>query len=83
MPAGVTAISKEVYGLHMLIFAICCVIAVVVFGAMIYSLVRHRRSAGAEAANFSHSTKAEIILTIIPIVILVGMAVPATETLVR
>jgi len=83
MPAGVTAISKEVYGLHMLIFAICCVIAVVVFGAMIYSLVRHRRSAGAEAANFSHSTKAEIIWTIIPIVILVGMAVPATETLVR
>ncbi|MGB5587611.1 MAG: cytochrome c oxidase subunit II [Gammaproteobacteria bacterium] len=83
MPAGVTAISKEVYGLHMLIFAICCVIAVVVFGAMIYSLVRHRHSAGAEAANFSHSTKAEIIWTIIPIVILVGMAVPATETLVR
>jgi len=83
MPAGVTAISKEVYGLHMLIFGICCVIALVVFGAMFYSLIKHRRSLGVKPANFSHSTKAEIIWTIIPILILVGMAVPAADTLVR
>lgn len=83
MPVGVTAISQEVYGLHMLIFGICCVIAVIVFGAMIISLIRHRRSLGVTPATFSHSTKAEIIWTIIPILILVGMAVPAADTLVR
>lgn len=83
MPVGVTAISEEVYGLHMLIFGICCVIAVIVFGAMIYSLLRHRRSLGVTPAKFSHSTKAEIIWTVIPILILVGMAVPAADTLVR
>jgi len=83
MPRGVTAISEEVYGLHMLIFTVCCIIAVVVFGAMIYSLVRHRKSLGVEPGKFSHSTKAEIIWTIIPILILVGMAVPAADTLIR
>jgi len=83
MPRGVTAISEEVYGLHMLIFTVCCIIAVVVFGAMIYSLLRHRKSLGAQPAKFSHSTKAEIIWTIIPILILVGMAVPAADTLIR
>jgi len=83
MPVGVTAISQEVYGLHMLIFGICCVIAVIVFGAMIYSLIKHRRSLGVKPASFSHSTKAEIIWTVIPILILVGMAVPAADTLVR
>jgi len=83
MPVGVTAISQEVYGLHMLIFGICCVIAVIVFGAMIISLIRHRRSLGVTPATFSHSTKAEIIWTIIPILILIGMAVPAADTLVR
>ncbi|MGB5621064.1 MAG: cytochrome c oxidase subunit II [Gammaproteobacteria bacterium] len=83
MPVGVTAISQEVYGLHMLIFGVCCVIAVIVFGAMIYSLLRHRRSLGVTPAKFSHSTKAEIIWTVIPILILVGMAVPAADTLVR
>jgi len=83
MPRGVTAISKEVYGLHMLIFIVCCVIAIVVFGAMIYSLLKHRKSLGVQPAKFSHSTKAEIVWTIIPIVILVGMAVPAADTLIR
>jgi len=83
MPRGVTAISEEVYGLHMLIFGICCVIAVVVFGAMIYSIMRHRKSLGVQPAKFSHSTKAEIIWTTIPILILIGMAVPAADTLIR
>jgi len=83
MPRGVTAISQEVYGLHMLIFGICCIIAVVVFGAMIYSIMRHRKSLGVQPAKFSHSTKAEIIWTTIPILILIGMAVPAADTLIR
>jgi cytochrome c oxidase subunit 2 len=83
MPRGVTEISEEIYGLHMLIFGICVVIAVVVFGAMIYSIFAHRKSLGVTPATFSHSTKAEIIWTVIPILILVGMAVPAAETMVR
>jgi cytochrome c oxidase subunit 2 len=58
-------------------------IAVAVFGMMIYSLVKFRHSQGAVAANFDHSTKAEIVWTIIPIAILVGMAIPAAETLIK
>ncbi len=83
MPRGATAISNEVYDLHMLILGICCLIAIVVFGVMIVSIFLHRKSRGAEPAQFHHSTKAEIIWTVIPILILVGMAVPAAETLVR
>lgn len=83
MPVGVTELSREIYGLHMLILWVCVLIAIAVFGAMIYSMVKFRRSQGAVAANFDHSTRAEIIWTIIPIAILVGMAVPAAETLVK
>ena len=54
-----------------------------VFGVMIYSIVKFRRSQGAVAANFDHSTRAEIVWTVIPIAILVAMAVPAAATLVR
>jgi cytochrome c oxidase subunit 2 len=59
------------------------VIALAVFSAMIYSIVRFRRSQGAVAANFDHSTRAEIVWTIIPVAILIGMAIPAAATLVR
>ncbi|MEL6868487.1 MAG: cytochrome c oxidase subunit II [Pseudomonadota bacterium] len=83
MREGVTAISREIYGLHMLIFYVCCVIAVFVFGWMIVALVLHRKSRGVEPAQFSHSTKAEIIWTLIPVVILVAMAVPAAKTMVK
>ncbi len=79
---GVTDISQTVYELHMLILWVCVVIAIVVFGVMIVSIILHRRSRGAEAADFSHSTKAELIWTIIPVIILVWMAVPAAKTLV-
>ena len=78
---GVTEISRGVYDLHMIIFYICCVIGVVVFGAMIISMLMHRKSVGAEPATFHENTKLEILWTVIPIVILVGMAVPATSTL--
>ena len=83
MPYGVTPISKEVYDLHMLILWICVWIGVVVFGFMIYSIVMHRKSVGAKAANFHHSMSAEIIWTVIPVLILVVMAVPATQTLIK
>ena len=83
MPVGVTELSREIHGLHMLIFWLCVLIALVVFGMMIYSIVKFRHSQGAVAANFDHSTKAEIIWTIIPIAILIGMAVPAAETLIK
>lgn len=79
---GVTEISGKVYGLHMLIFYICCAIAVVVFGVMFYSIIRHRKSRGVKAAHFHESTKVEILWTIIPIIILVLMAIPATKTLI-
>ncbi|NOI79361.1 cytochrome c oxidase subunit II [Vibrio tubiashii] len=82
MTQGVTNISEQVYDLHMLIFYICCAIAVVVFGAMFYSMYHHRKSKGAVAAHFHESTKVEVIWTVIPIIILVLMAIPATKTLV-
>ncbi|MGR5546630.1 cytochrome c oxidase subunit II [Vibrio sp. PNB22_2_2] len=82
MTKGVTAISEQVFELHMLIFYICCAIALVVFGVMFYSIIRHRKSKGAVAANFHESTKVEIIWTVIPVIILIAMAIPATKTLV-
>lgn len=83
MPRGVTELSRDIHGLHMLILWVCVLIAVVVFGAMIYSIWKFRHSQGAVPANFDHSTRAEIIWTIIPIAILVGMAIPAAATLVK
>ncbi|MCY9804205.1 cytochrome c oxidase subunit II [Vibrio scophthalmi] len=82
MTQGVTQISGQVYDLHMLIFYICCAIALIVFGAMFYSIFKHRKSKGAVAAHFHESTKVEIIWTVIPIIILIAMAIPATKTLV-
>ncbi len=82
MPKGVTSVTNEVYSLHMLIFYICCVIAVVVFGAMIYSIIKHRKSKGAVAAQFHHSTSLEILWTAIPVLILFYMAYAATGPLI-
>jgi len=84
MTTGITPVSREAHNLHMLIFWICVVIAVIVFGAMIYSIVKFRKSTGAVPdTTMLHSTKAEIIWTAIPIVILVVMAIPAADQLVR
>ena len=80
---GVTAVSREVYDLHMLVLYICTAIGVVVFGAMFWSMIFHRKSKGAKAADFHESTKVEILWTAIPIVILIAMAVPATSTLIN
>ena len=83
LPVGVTPISQQAHYLHMLTLWVCVAIAVVVFGAMIYSMVKYRKSQGAVAdTSIVHSTKAEIIWTIIPVLILIGLAVPATKGLV-
>lgn len=81
MTPGVTDISHQVYGLHMLILEICVAIGVVVFGAMGYALWRHRKSAGASAARFHGNRALEGLWTLVPFLILVGMAVPATRVL--
>ena len=82
LPVGVTAVSEEVFGLHMAIFYICCAIGVVVFGLMFYSMIKHRKSQGAVPATFHENVKVEILWTIIPFLILVIMAIPASKTLI-
>ncbi|MEW5249430.1 cytochrome c oxidase subunit II [Microbulbifer discodermiae] len=81
MTQGVTGIARTIYDLHMLIFWICVAIGVVVFGVMFYSMWRHRKSKGYKAAQFHESTAVELVWTIVPFVILVLMAIPATKTL--
>jgi cytochrome c oxidase subunit 2 len=83
MTPGVTETSAEVYRLHNLIFGICVVIGVLVFGAMGIAMVKFRKSKGAVAAQFSHNTVAEVIWTVVPILLLVAMAWPATRTMFR
>ena len=82
MPRGVTPISETAYDVHMLMLYVCIVIGVLVFGVMIYSIIYHRKAAGHEAAQFHHSTFAEIVWTVIPFVILIVFAVPATKGLI-
>ncbi len=79
---GVTSISTTAYDLHMLILWVCVAIGVVVFGAMFYSIIMHRKSKGAKPAQFHESTTVEIIWTVVPFLILVSMAIPATKALV-
>ncbi|SBS36328.1 Cytochrome c oxidase subunit 2 precursor [Marinomonas aquimarina] len=81
MEAGVTAVSRSIYALHMQIFWICVAIAVVVFGVMFWSIFRYRKSAGAKAKQFHENTLVELAWTIVPVLILVAMAIPATATL--
>ena len=84
MTPGITAISQRIYGLHMLMYWWCVAIAVFVFGWMIYSLVAFRKSQGAVPdTKLVHNTRAEIIWTVLPVLILIGMAVPATRTLIE
>ncbi len=78
---GATETSHRVFDLHMLIFWICVVVCVCVFAVLIYSLMTHRKSKGAVPATFHESTTVEVIWTTIPFLILVGMAIPATTTL--
>ncbi|WP_338294776.1 cytochrome c oxidase subunit II [Planctobacterium marinum] len=79
---GVTEISQQVYELHMIIFWICVVIGVLVFGAMLWATIFHRKSRGVKPATFHESVKVEIAWTVVPFLILIGMAIPATKTLI-
>lgn len=83
MSPGVTPISRNIYLLHMTLFWICVFIGVIVFGVMFYSLVRHRRSLGVKPATFHENTKLEIFWAIIPLLILVVMAFPATKVIMQ
>jgi cytochrome c oxidase subunit 2 len=81
---GVTDISRKIYDLHMLIFWVCVVIGVVVFGVMIWSIITYRKSQGAVAdVTLVHNTRVEVMWTIVPVIILIAMAVPAARTLVE
>jgi len=81
LPEGVTPISHEIYDLHMLVLWLCVGIAVIVFGAMAYSIMTHRKDKGFKPATFHESTTVEILWTLIPLFILIAIAFPATKTL--
>jgi cytochrome c oxidase subunit II len=84
MTQGVTHISREIYNLHMKIFWICVAIGVVVFGVMLWSIITYRKSKGAVAdVTLVHNTKVEVVWTVIPVIILIAMAVPAARTLIE
>jgi cytochrome c oxidase subunit 2 len=83
MPEGVTSVSQNVYGLHMQMFWWCVGIGVVVFGVMFFSMIFHRKSRGVKPAHFHESTALELLWTVIPVVILVLMAWPATTSLIK
>ncbi|MER3547277.1 MAG: cytochrome c oxidase subunit II [Rhodanobacteraceae bacterium] len=76
---GVTSESHEIYSLHMAAFWVCVGIGVVVFGAMGIAMFRFRKSRGAVPANWSHNTKLEFLWTLVPVLILIGLATPATR----
>lgn len=78
----VTKIAEDVYSLHNMMLIICLVIFIAVFGVMFYSILKHRKSAGHKPASFHESTAVEIAWTIVPFLIVIGMALPATKTVV-
>ncbi len=82
LPIGVTKIAGEQHWLHWFMMIICLVIFVAVFGVMFYSIWKHRKSVGHKAANFHESAAVEIAWTIVPFLIVIGMALPATKVLV-
>lgn len=83
MPKGVTPLSQDMYDLHMIAMIVCALIGVGVFGVMIYSLIYHRKSKGFVPASFHDNTRLEIVWSIIPFLILIGLAIPATKVLMR
>lgn len=80
---GVTPLSHDIYNLHMTIFWVCVAIGIVVFGVMIYAIIFHRKSRGATPAHFHEHLWLEITWTIIPVLILISMAIPATRVLIH
>ena len=82
LPVGVTKIAQEQHFLHTVMMIICTVIFVAVFAVMFYSIWKHRKSVGHKAANFHESVVVEVIWTIVPFLIVIVMALPATKVLV-
>ena len=80
---GVTEMSREIQDLHHLSLSIVVVIGILVFGIMFYSIYAHRRSKNPKPADFHESTAVEVLWTLIPALILIGLAVPATRTLIE
>ncbi|MCA1324175.1 cytochrome c oxidase subunit II [Herbaspirillum sp. alder98] len=78
----VTRIAEQIYDLHTLMLIICLVIFVAVFGVMFYSILKHRKSLGHKPSTFHESTYVEIAWTVVPFLIVIGMALPATKTVV-
>ena len=76
-----TEIASQIYSLHMLIMYVCIAIFILVFGVMFYSIYKHRKSVGHQAVQFHEHHLLEVVWTIIPALILIAMAVPATKTI--
>lgn len=83
MHYGVTPISKDIYNLHMTVFWVCVAIGIVVFSLLLYAIIMHRKSRGVKPARFHEHQTIEIIWAIVPLVILIIMAIPATIVLMR
>ena len=82
MPEGVTSVSRGSYEIHMIVFWVCVAIGIVVFGIMFYSMFAHRKSTGRQPDTFHESTKVELAWTIVPTIILIALAAPATTYLI-
>jgi cytochrome c oxidase subunit 2 len=80
---GVTQLSRDIYGLHMYIMWICVAIGIGVYGVLIYSILHHRKSKGVIPATFHENTKVEVVWTVIPFLILLVMAIPATRVMIE
>lgn len=83
MREGITPISQKVYDMHMVSLWVVTIIGIVVFGVMFWSIFHHRKSKGVKPAKFSHSTTVEVIWTAIPLLIIIGLAIPATKLLIE
>ncbi len=84
MPKGVSELSREIYDMHMIMLWICLAIAVVTFGAMIFAMIRFRKSRGAVAdTKLLHNARLEAAWTIVPTIILIAMAIPSVEKLIK
>lgn len=82
LPEPQSVIAQQIYDQHIVLLWICLAIFIGVFSVMFYSILKHRKSLGHKAANFHHSTTAEVIWTVIPCIILIVMALPATKTVI-
>ena len=82
LPVGVTKIAEEQHFLHTVMLVLCTVIFIAVFAVMFYSIWKHRKSVGHKAANFHESVVVEVIWTIVPFIIVILMALPATKVVV-